>query len=135
LIKKQHETIEALSVSLIPLSEDIAVLPLIGNFDPHRVSNVRQNLTEGLHSRFHKVVILDITGIPSIDEQAVEGLVKIAKAARLMGAQVIMTGIQPDMAIEMTELGLTLDGISTENSLQSGIEAGMKIVNTISKNY
>jgi anti-anti-sigma regulatory factor/HAMP domain-containing protein len=131
LIDKQSKTIDALTASLIPLTDDIGVMVLIGSFDEHRVKIVRKNLTEGLNNRYHKVVILDVTSIPSFDQDIGEGIIKIAKAAHLMGSQVILSGIHASMAIELTELDLNLGNIKTQNSLQNGIKEAMHITASI----
>lgn len=128
LLEKQSKTIDALSASLIPLTDDVGVMVLIGSFDEHSVSMVRKNLTEGLHRKFHQVVILDVTGVPTVDALIVEGLVKVAKTAHLMGSQVIFSGIQADMAMNMANLNLDMQGIRTQNSLQNAINEAFTLV-------
>ena len=128
LLDKQEKTIEALSASLIPVSDDIGVMSLIGVFDEHRLDVVRRNITSELDARFRKVVILDLTGILEIDRSTGDGLFKITKAVKLMGSKVIITGVRPDMAIDMTELDIDSSDVLTETNLQSGIEKGMKLV-------
>lgn len=128
LIEQQSKTIDALSASLIPLTDDIGVMVLIGNFDEHTLAMVRKNLTEGLHKKFHQVVILDVSSVPTVDDRIVEGLVKVAKTAHLMGSQIIFSGIHANMAMNMANLNLDMQGIRTQNSLQNAINEAFTIV-------
>ncbi|TNE47718.1 MAG: HAMP domain-containing protein [Bacteroidetes bacterium] len=127
LVEKQNQTIDALSASLIPVTQDVAVMPLIGVLDDRRIHQIRESLTEGLQTDFHKVVLLDVTGVPAMDEPTADGLIKVARAARLMGTTVILTGINPDMAAVIADLDIDLDGIIIENSMANGINEALKI--------
>ena len=127
LIEKQNQTIDALSASLIPVTEDVAVVPLIGLLDDRRVHQIRESLTKGLQTDFHKVVLLDVTGVPAMDESVADGLIKVARAARLMGTKVILTGINPDMAAVIVDLDIDLEGIIIENSMANGINEALRI--------
>ena len=85
-------------------------------------------MTEDLSSRFHKVVIIDVSSVPNIDELAGEGLIKIARTVRLMGSEIILSGIQASMAFELTNLNISLDGMNTQNTLQNAITYALDIV-------
>lgn len=126
LVRRQAEAIDALSTPLIPLHDDVMVMPLVGQLDERRVSNIREALVEGLHASSAKVAILDLTGVPPFDQVVAHSLVNTARTAKLLGAQVVITGIQPEIATALVELDLQFDGLVTERSLQNGIAYAMK---------
>lgn len=121
LVEKQEADIEALSTPLIPLQDDVVAMPLVGDLDPKRIDKARQTLVEGLHARGAKAALLDLTGVPRLDTGSAEALLSAAKAAQLLGAKVVITGMRPEIAASIADLGLHLDGVATERSLQSGI--------------
>jgi methyl-accepting chemotaxis protein len=131
LIDRQASVIDALSSPLIPLHDQVMLMPLIGEFDERRVERVRTSLVEGIHASGTKVVILDLTGVPTMGESVSIGLVRVAKSARLLGAQVVITGVQANVARDLAELDLHLDGIITQTDLQSGIDFALRNVEGI----
>lgn len=121
LVEKQEAEIDALSTPLIPLLDDVVAMPLVGELDSKRIEKARQTLVEGLHARGAKAALLDLTGVPSLDTGSAEALLGAAKAAQLLGAKVVITGMRSEVAASVADLGLHLDGVATERSLQSGI--------------
>ncbi|UCG22850.1 MAG: HAMP domain-containing protein [Chloroflexota bacterium] len=124
-IRRQNEAIDALSTPLIPLRDEIVVMPLVGELDERRLGNASDLLTEGLYASSARVAILDLTGVPRLSEAEAVSLVRVARKANLLGAKVVITGLQPHVAAELTELNLHLEGISTERSLQNGVTFAM----------
>ena len=129
-IRQQNAAIDALSTPMIPLTDDIVVMPLVGELDERRLGNVSELLTEGLYTSSARVAILDLTGVPSLDEAVAMSLIRVAKKANLLGAKVVITGLQPQVAAELTELNLHLEGISTERTLQNGVNFAMNHLQT-----
>ncbi len=125
-IRRQNEAIDALSTPLIPLSDEIVVMPLVGELDERRLGNVSELLTERLHDSSARMAILDLTGVPRLDEADAMSLIRVAKKANLLGAKVVVTGLQPQVAAELTDFNLHLEGIVTERSLQNGVTFAMK---------
>jgi anti-anti-sigma regulatory factor/HAMP domain-containing protein len=125
LVRQQERNIDALSVPLIPLRDDVMAMPLVGELDPRRLSKVRETLVEGLHASGARAVLLDLTGVPRLDEQGATGMIGAARAARLLGVQVVLTGMQAEVAGSLADLELHLDGIETARSLESGIEVAL----------
>jgi anti-anti-sigma regulatory factor/HAMP domain-containing protein len=125
LVEQQEREIEALAVPLIPLREDVVAMPLMGELDARRLTRIRQTLVEGLHEVGAKAVLLDLTGIPVLSPESAEGLIAAARAARLLGVQVVLTGMQARVAADLADLDLHLEGIHTERSLESGIGAAL----------
>jgi len=126
LVQQQEREIDALSVPLIPLRDAVLAMPLVGELDPRRMSKVRSTLVEGLHAANAKAVLLDLTGVPRLDEQGAAGMIGAARAARLLGVQVVLTGMQADVAKSLADLDLHLDGIETARSLESGIRVALE---------
>jgi anti-anti-sigma regulatory factor/HAMP domain-containing protein len=121
LVQRQEREIDALAVPLIPLGEDILAMPLVGELDPRRLDQARHRLVDGLHGAGVKGVLMDLTGVPHLDRQSAERLVGAAKAARLMGVQVVLTGMQAEVAKNVADLEVHLDGLETAGSLECGV--------------
>jgi rsbT co-antagonist protein RsbR len=127
LVEKQSRTIDELSVSMIPFSEDIGVIVLIGVIDEMRLNQIRKNITEDLAVRYHKFVIIDISNVPDIDEITGKGIIKIAKTVSLMGSNIIVSGIHSSMAFDITNLDIEFRGLKTENTLQNAIAYALRV--------
>jgi anti-anti-sigma regulatory factor/HAMP domain-containing protein len=126
LIRRQESAIDALSTPLIPLQDDVVVMPLVGELDARRVHRIREELVDGLHARGARVAIIDLTAIPSIAPEVAGGLLRAAQAARLVGARVVFTGVQADTAKQLVEIGMEWQGIDTARSLQDGFARAMQ---------
>jgi rsbT co-antagonist protein RsbR len=129
----QEETIHAqaaalaeLSTPLIPISDTVVVMPLIGAVDARRAQQVLETLLVGIGASGADMAILDITGVPVVDTMVANGLIQAAQAVRLLGAQVMLTGIRPEVAQTLVGLGVDLRGIVTHSTLQSGIAAVLR---------
>ncbi|WP_437636591.1 PAS domain-containing protein [Sorangium sp. So ce854] len=121
LIAAQQDTIQELVTPLLPIADGVLVMPLIGFFDSARASRIIETLLEGVARHATRIAILDITGVKAVDAHVAEMLVQAAHAAELLGARVVLTGIQPAIARTMIELGIDLQGLMTAGTLQSGI--------------
>jgi rsbT co-antagonist protein RsbR len=126
IIRMQAERLNELSTPLIPIREDLVVMPLIGSVDASRAEEVLQTLLYGISKTGARTAILDITGVKVVNMQVADTLVRSAKAVGLLGARVILTGIRPEVARILVELGADLTGIVTRGSLQNGIEYAMR---------
>ncbi len=121
LIDAQQNAIRQLSSPLLPLTDSVIALPLIGAIDSRRAQQVMETLLEGVVHYQADVALIDITGIEVVDTQVAQALMRTAQAVRLLGAQVILTGIQPQIAQTLVHLGVDLREITTFGSLQAGI--------------
>ena len=121
VIRMQEAMLAELSTPLIPITDAIMVMPLIGSLDSRRADRVMQTVLEGAQSRRARVVILDVTGMKNIDTPGVAALVRTASALRLIGARALITGMSPMVASLLAELGADLSRIGTHGSLQAGI--------------
>jgi anti-anti-sigma regulatory factor len=114
--------VEELSTPVIPIFEDTVALPLVGGIDSRRAKRITANLLEGISQRRAKIAIIDITGVPAVDTEVVNSLMQAVQAAELMGCQVVLTGIRPEIAHTLVVLGVDLGEVVTLRNLQSGIE-------------
>lgn len=121
MITAQRERLLEMSTPLIPITDRIVVLPLIGTVDAERAQQVLEVALDGATRYQASVVILDITGMKHVDTQVVGSLMNTAAALRLLGAHAVLTGIRPEVAHTMVELGVDLTGLVTKSTLKSGI--------------
>jgi rsbT co-antagonist protein RsbR len=110
VIRQQQELLE-LSTPVVELWEGILALPLIGTLDSARTQIVMETLLEEIVAKGAEIAIIDITGVPTVDTLVAQHLIKTVSAARLMGADCIISGIRPQIAQTIVHLGLELDVI------------------------
>lgn len=121
MILAQRATLRELSTPLIPIADGIVILPLIGTIDEQRAQQILEALLEGVAQHRATAVILDITGVQIVDTHVASALVQAAQAVRLLGADVIVTGIRPEIAQIIIDMGQDLRGMVTHGTLQMGI--------------
>ncbi|XYI03960.1 STAS domain-containing protein [Sorangium sp. So ce1128] len=121
MIRVQAATLRELSTPLLRIGDGAVLMPLIGAMDPCRAAAVLERLLQGVSTEQARVVLLDITGVSNVDTQVADALIQTARAVRLLGAQMVLTGIRPEIAQVLVTLGVDLRGIITLGSLQSGI--------------
>ncbi len=111
---------------LLGYTDTTVVMPLIGTIDSGRAKQVMETLLDGVARQQADLVILDITGVAVVDTQVAQAFVQAAQAVRLLGSQVMLTGIQPQIAQTLVHLGVDLHGIITQSSLQAGIAYALR---------
>jgi rsbT co-antagonist protein RsbR len=121
VIRAQEAALAELSTPLLSVGSGIIVMPLVGSIDSRRAAQVMERMLEGVSATNASTVILDITGIPVVDTQVANALIRSAQAVKLLGAQVILTGIRPEVAQTLIGLGVDLSGIVTRGTLEGGI--------------
>ena len=121
VIRAQNERLEEMSTPLIPITDDIVVMPLIGTVDRPRAEQVLVTALTGAAHRKARIVILDITGMRHIDESVAATLLNTANALRMLGAQAVLTGIRPELAQMLVTLNIDLGSLVTRGTLQGGI--------------
>jgi rsbT co-antagonist protein RsbR len=112
VIKRQQEELAELSTPVVRLWKGILALPLIGTLDSERTQVVMENLLRSLVETEAEIAIIDITGVPTVDTQVAQHLLKTVAAARLMGADCLISGIRPQIAQTMVHLGVELNVVS-----------------------
>ena len=121
LLDAQEAALARMSTPLIPISDELVVMPLVGRLDAARTAVAIEELLAGITARRARVAILDITGVASVDADVAAGLVRTARAVLLLGARVILTGVRPDVAAQLVDLDVDLTDIVTCGTLQAGI--------------
>ena len=111
-MRRQRDEIAELSTPVVKLWDGILALPLIGTLDSSRTQVVMENLLQAIVEQNAELAIIDITGVPTVDTLVAQHLLKTIAAARLMGADCIVSGIRPKIAQTMVHLGVELDVIS-----------------------
>jgi len=122
------QTVRELSTPIVPVTREVLVLPLVGALDAQRAEQVIASLLKSIEEQRARVVIMDITGVPVVDTHVANYLLRAALAARLLGAEVILVGITPQVAQAVVGLGVDLSEIVTRSDLQSGIEYALGLV-------
>ena len=112
IIKRQAQELLELSTPVVELWDKILALPLIGTLDSERTQTVMENLLNHIVKSGAEIAIIDITGVPTVDTLVAQHLIKTVSAARLMGADCIISGIRPQIAQTIVHLGLQLDVVS-----------------------
>jgi rsbT co-antagonist protein RsbR len=126
LIEAQREAIRELSTPLMPLNDNVVAMPIVGTIDTGRAQQIMETLLEGIARQQAAIAILDITGVQVVDTQVADALIRAAQAARLLGAQVVLTGIGPTIAQTLVHLGADLTDVVTRSTLQAGIAYAME---------
>ncbi len=121
VIAAQRVALHELSTPLVPIADGVIAMPLVGMIDSARAAQILQSLLEGIGRLHAHTAILDITGVRIVDTQVANALLGAARAARLLGARVVLTGISPNVAQTLVRLDTDLTGITTLGTLKSGI--------------
>lgn len=121
IIQRQQEAIRELSVPVLPVSRDTLVMPLVGALDSARLLQVQKQALERLAATRARRLLLDITGVPVVDSHVAQGLIRVVQAARLLGAEVTLIGIRPEVAQSIVGLGVNLRDIRTSSNLQNAL--------------
>jgi rsbT co-antagonist protein RsbR len=128
IIRQQQEAIRELSTPVLQFRDRLLILPIIGVIDPHRARQLTEQLLRGIRDNRAKVVVIDITGVPSVDSTVANHLVQTVDASRLMGATVIVTGLSSEIAQTLVTIGVDLTKMKTVGDLQGGIEEAERLL-------
>jgi len=128
VILRQQEELMELSTPVVKLWEGILALPIIGTLDSARTQVVMESLLQKIVETGSEVAIIDITGVPTVDTLTAQHLLKTVTAARLMGADCIISGIRPQIAQTIVYLGIDLTGVITKATLADALLMALKRV-------
>ena len=118
---QQRDAIRALSLPILPINQTTLAAPLIGAFDTQRLAELQHHMLLEIERSGAKTLVLDITGVPAVDQEVARGILRIAHATRLMGARVVLAGIRPEVAQALVGLGVDLSELATTGTFQDGI--------------
>src|SRR5579871_5884262 len=128
IIRQQQEAIRELSTPVLAVRERLLILPIIGILDPQRARQLTEQLLRGIRINRARVVVMELTGVPAVDAAVANHLVQTVEAARLVGADVIVTGLAPELAQTLVTIGVDLGKMATVGDLQGGIEEAEKLL-------
>lgn len=121
LIERQSEVIREMSVPVLPISRNTLVMPLVGALDSARLTQIQEQALSRIEATRARQLLLDITGVPVVDSQVAQGLIRVVQAAALLGTNVALVGIRPEVAQSIVGLGLDLSQIKTHSDLQGAL--------------
>lgn len=127
LIRTQAEELVRLAAPIIPLHRGVVVLPLVGTVDERRAHEITAALLNAIGARGAHVVLIDVTGVPIVDAPTADALLRATRAARLLGAEVVLVGINGSVARIMIETGIDLGDVTTLGSLEAGVEYALAL--------
>jgi rsbT co-antagonist protein RsbR len=126
VIHRQQQELLELSTPVVKLWEGVLAVPLIGTLDSARTQVVMEALLSEIVATSSGIAIIDITGVPTVDTLVAQHLLKTISAARLMGAEVIISGIRPQIAQTMVHLGVNLQDVTTKATLADAIAIALR---------
>ncbi|MCY3023179.1 MAG: PAS domain S-box protein [Planctomycetota bacterium] len=128
-IKKQaQEILEMATIPVVQVWEGIVLVPLIGTLDSARTQQLMERLLQHVTDSGSPVAVIDITGVPAIDTQTAQHLIETVSAVRLLGAEVVLTGVRPVIAQTLVHLGVDLSSVATRSSLAAGLRTAMEML-------
>ena len=122
IITQQQEAIQELSTPVLQVRERLLLIPIVGVLDTQRARHLTQHLLLAIRTHRAKVVVLDITGVPAVDSKVANHLLQTVRAARLMGARSVVTGLSAEVAQALVVLGVDIEQFNTVGDLQGGLE-------------
>jgi rsbT co-antagonist protein RsbR len=128
VIRQQQEAIRELSTPVLQVRERLLILPIIGVLDSQRARQLTEQLLRGIRANRAKVVVVDITGVPTIDSTVANHLVQTVEASRLMGAGVIISGLSSEIAQTLVTIGVDLSKVNAVGDLQGAIEEAERLL-------
>jgi rsbT co-antagonist protein RsbR len=126
LIQHQASQLAELSTPILSISQDTLVMPLVGAIDSRRIQQIMEELLNSVSNTRAKTIIIDITGVSIVDTQVADSIIRASQAVRLLGAQVLLTGIRPEVAQTLVGLGVNLANIVTRGTLRDGITYALR---------
>ncbi len=127
IIGAQHREIMELAAPIIPLHQGVLLMPIVGSITAERAAHIIESLLDGIARQRSHVVIIDVTGMHAADETAIDHLLRAARAARLLGAKVVLVGVSAAVAITLARAGADLAGITVLGDLTSGVEHALRL--------
>jgi rsbT co-antagonist protein RsbR len=126
IIKRQQEELLELSTPVVKLWDGVLALPIIGTLDSARTQVVMESLLQAIVQTNSRVAIIDITGVPTVDTVVAQHLLKTVTAARLMGADCIISGVRPQIAQTIVHLGINLMDVTTKATLAAAFKIALE---------
>ena len=129
-IEKQNRAILEMSTPVVKLTNGVLMVPLVGSIDTTRAQQMTSRLLEEVVNQNARAIIMDVTGVPYIDTSVARHILQSVDAARILGAEVILTGFSPEAAQTLSQLGVDFSSLQTRGSLQAGLQIAFQIAQT-----
>ncbi|WP_425057915.1 hypothetical protein SCACP_24820 [Sporomusa carbonis] len=126
-IAELRDVLSELATPIIRLWQDVLLVPVIGTLDSQRAQNMAEKLLESISNIRSKVVIVDVTGVNMIDTIVGEFLIEMFSAVKLLGSDVVLTGIKPDIAHTLVKLGIDFDMVVIKRDLESALKYAISL--------
>jgi rsbT co-antagonist protein RsbR len=120
-LEEQRTLIQELSSPIVPIYHGVLLLPLVGTIDETRAARITESVLEQITHVHAEIMLVDITGVPVVDTFVANHILSLTRAVRLLGAEVVLVGIRPEMAHTIVQLGIDVSGIVTFADLQAGM--------------
>lgn len=127
-IQQQQLAMRELSTPVLRLRPGLLLLPMVGAIDAQRARQVTEQVLRSIRANRARVVVIDVTGVPTVDSAVANHLVQTVEASRLLGASVIVSGLSPEIAQTLVTIGVDLSKMKTVGDLQGGIEAAERLL-------
>lgn len=125
---EQAKAILEQSTPIVQIWDGITLATVVGTLDTSRAQRLTEELLTEITENQSAIALVDITGVPNVDTATAQHLIDTVKAVSLLGSEVIITGINPDIAQTLVQLGITMDEIRTKSSLSEGLELGLALI-------
>lgn len=127
-IRAQQQAIREMSTPVLRVRDRLLIVPLVGMIDTYRARQLTEELLRSIRANRAKVVVIDITGVGVVDSAVANHLIQTIQASRLMGAQVVVTGVSAEVAQTLVRIGVDLSELDTVGDLQEGIEEAERLL-------
>lgn len=124
--RQTQEILEMAAVPVVQVWQGVVLVPLIGTLDSQRTQQLMERLLNRVTETSSQVALLDITGVPTIDTQTAQHLIEAIAAVRLLGSEVVLTGVRPSIAQTLVHLGIDLTNVTTRSSLAAGLKMALE---------
>jgi PAS domain S-box-containing protein len=131
--RQAQEIMEMAAVPVVQVWEGILLVPLIGTLDSERTQQLMERLLDRVATTGSPVAVVDITGVPTVDTQTAQHLIETMAAVRMLGAEVILTGVRPSIAQTLVHLGIDLNAFTTRSSLAAGLRYSLDLLGTAAR--
>ena len=128
-IRAQQDELKQTSTPITSIWDGVLTLPIIGTLDSQRTLVIMERLLTKIESERARAVVMDVTGVQTVDSQVAQHLIQMTRAVRLMGASAILTGIRPDIARALTSLNIELTDVTTRATLSDGLKEAFRLMN------
>ncbi len=128
ITRQAQEILEMATVPIVQVWEGVVLVPLIGTLDSQRTHQLMERLLQRVSETSAPVAVIDITGVPMIDTQTAQHLIETITAVRLLGAEVVLTGVRPTIAQTLVHLNIDLMNVITRSSLAAGLQQALRML-------